>query len=172
MVISFQIFFVKNVGEGDQLLQKNIFWKFWLFKFFIFRRTARFKLLVGLTVTLFCGKKILFPLDECKVSCPAWSKNLWRYLLLAAHSLRFIELIHTYQYRFSLRTYFLPFFIDCTNVYILLPFLLCISFSMSGDFVWRRKPMETQVTCTYILINMIFSFLPCFTYCKLKSNYS
>ena len=46
---------------------------------------------------------------------------------------------------------------------ILLPFLLCsISFSMSGDFVSKRKPMETKLACMYIYFDIYDFFLPCF----------
>ena len=51
---------------------------------------------------------------------------------------------------------------------ILLPFLLCsISFSMSGDFVSKRKPMETKLACMYIYFD-IYDFFFTMLYCNLK----
>ena len=81
--LSNKFFSVKNIGIGEQLLLK-VFFYFEFLKYDIVLKFAQFLsalflILVGLTVTLF-SEKCWFPLDAYMVSCPTWSKNLWRYL--------------------------------------------------------------------------------------------
>ena len=149
-----RFFFVKN---GDQLLQKNIFWKLWLLKFFIFRRTARFILLVGLTVTLFCGKKNVISTRWMQGFMPSLIKKSVTVSTLGGTQL---TLYRTHSY---IPISFFFAYILFTLFYWLYKCLHFASFfALYILFYVRTFCLKTETdgntSDLYILINMNFSF--------------
>ena len=101
-------------------------------------------------------KKFLLPLDTCEISCPTWSKNLWRYLLLAPQ----LTLYRTHSY---IPISFFFAYILFTLFYWLYKCLHFASFfALYILFYVRTFCLKTETdgntSDLYILINMNFSF--------------